>query len=75
MDRRRSLQSYRRRNECGLENGRNEIESLNSGESDQRAGVRDDGHSDLLDGLKLPLQLFTLELEVRNALQRRSLIS
>lgn len=43
---------------------------MNSGESDQRAGVRYDGHSELLDGLELPPQLVTLELEVRNALFR-----
>ena len=66
-DRRRNLPSYSRRNQRRLENGRNEIEALNSGESDQWAGVRDDRHSELLDGLKLPQQLFTLELEVRNA--------
>ena len=38
-DRRRNLPSYRRRNKCGLENGRNEIEALDSSESDERAGV------------------------------------
>src|SRR5947209_7837944 len=41
-DRRRNLASYSRRNQCGLENGRNEVEALNSSESDERAGVRDD---------------------------------
>lgn len=56
-NRRRDLASHRRRNENRLENGWNEIEPLNSLKSDERAGVRDDGHSELLDGVKLPLQL------------------
>ena len=67
-DRRRNLASDSRRNQYGLENSRNDLKALNSRESDEWAGVRDDGHSELLDGLELPLQLFTLELEVRNAL-------
>lgn len=38
-DRRRNLPSYSRRNQYGLENDRNEIEALDSSESDERAGV------------------------------------
>jgi hypothetical protein len=38
-DRRRNLPSHSRRNEYGLENGWDEIEALNSSQSDERTGV------------------------------------
>jgi hypothetical protein len=46
------------------------FDALISSESDERTGVRNDGHSELLDGVELPLQLLTLELEVWDALFR-----
>lgn len=69
--RRRNLPLYRRRNKRGLENGRSEIEALESSESDERAGFRDDGHSDLLDRVEPSLQLVTFELEIGDALSSK----
>ena len=53
-----------------MEKGWNQIETLDTRERDQRAVVRDDRHSELLEGVDFPLELVSVELKVRNALLR-----
>ena len=43
---------------------------MNACKRDQRASVRDDWHSELLERVELPLQVVAAQLKVRNALLR-----
>src|SRR6185369_7309496 len=53
-----------------MENGWNQVEALYACKCDQRAGVRDDWHSKILESVELPLQLTAVQLKVRNAFSR-----
>jgi hypothetical protein len=57
----------RRRNQNRLEQPREEWEVIDFGQGDERARVRDDGHSERVAIGDLVAQLVTAELKVRNA--------
>jgi hypothetical protein len=67
---RRDFANDSRRNQNEPVEGWNQIEALYARERDQRTGIRDNRHSELLDCVKLALQLVPFELEVGNALFR-----
>lgn len=53
-----------------MENNWNQVEALYARKGDQRAGVRDDWHSKILESVELPLQLAAVQLKIRNTLSR-----
>lgn len=56
-------------NQNGLEESRKEVQSFHCRKRNQRTGIGDDGHSELLAGIQFAAQFLTAELEVRDPLR------